>query len=97
MPMPERPTFLSLFSGIQTGGLDLGLERAGWQCVGQVEIDPFCQAVLAKQKTLVYAPVTFTFASGGKQVEDRWLPKDPTADPCPRCDGRVELIPGDTS
>lgn len=38
--------FLSLFSGI--GGFDLGLERSGWQCVGQVEIDPFCQKVLAK-------------------------------------------------
>ena len=39
-------TFVSLFAGI--GGIDLGLERAGHQCVGQVEIDPYCQKVLAK-------------------------------------------------
>ena len=38
--------FLSLFAGI--GGFDLGLERAGMECVGQVEINPFCQKVLAK-------------------------------------------------
>ncbi len=40
------PTFGSLFAGI--GGLDLGLERAGWRCAFQIENDPYCQRVLAK-------------------------------------------------
>jgi DNA (cytosine-5)-methyltransferase 1 len=39
-------TFGSLFAGI--GGVDLGLERAGMQCRWQVEVDPFCQDILAK-------------------------------------------------
>ena len=39
-------TFGSLFAGI--GGFDLGFERAGMECKWQVEIDPYCQRVLAK-------------------------------------------------
>jgi DNA (cytosine-5)-methyltransferase 1 len=39
-------TFGSLFAGI--GGFDLGFERAGMTCKWQVEIDPYCQKVLAK-------------------------------------------------
>jgi DNA (cytosine-5)-methyltransferase 1 len=42
-----RPlTFGSLFAGV--GGFDLGFERAGLVCKWQVEIDSFCQRVLAK-------------------------------------------------
>lgn len=38
-------THFSTFSGI--GGLDLGLERAGWQTLAFSEIDPYASAVLA--------------------------------------------------
>ncbi len=39
-------TFGSLFAGI--GGFDLGFERAGMVCEWQVEIDDWCNRVLAK-------------------------------------------------
>ena len=38
--------FLSLFAGI--GGFDLGLERSGMECAGQVEYNKFCLRVLEK-------------------------------------------------
>ena len=37
---------VSLFAGV--GGFDLGLERAGWTSVGQVEVDRNCLSVLAR-------------------------------------------------
>ena len=39
-------TFVDLFAGI--GGVSLGLERAGHECVGQVEINEYCTRVLEK-------------------------------------------------
>ena len=41
-----RPTFIDLFAGI--GGFSVGLERAGWRCKAQVEIDKYCRQVLSK-------------------------------------------------
>jgi site-specific DNA-cytosine methylase len=40
-------THASFFSGV--GGLDLGLERAGWRTVSFSEIDPYASAVLAQR------------------------------------------------
>ena len=46
MPAATPLTFGSLFAGI--GGMDLGLERSGWKCRWQVEIDDYARRILAK-------------------------------------------------
>lgn len=43
--MPHDLTHASFFTGV--GGLDLGLERAGWRTVSHCEVDPYACAVLA--------------------------------------------------
>jgi DNA (cytosine-5)-methyltransferase 1 len=65
----ERPTFGSLFAGI--GGIDLGLERAGWECRFQVEWDAYCQRVLAKHWPDVprYGDITAVDWSGVERVD----------------------------
>jgi DNA (cytosine-5)-methyltransferase 1 len=46
LPTTWAPRVGSLFSGV--GGIDLGLERSGMDIRFQVEIDPYCSAVLAR-------------------------------------------------
>jgi DNA (cytosine-5)-methyltransferase 1 len=45
--MPHDLTHASFFSGV--GGLDMGLERAGWRTVSFSEIDLYASAVLAER------------------------------------------------
>jgi site-specific DNA-cytosine methylase len=43
----DERTHASFFSGV--GGLDMGLERAGWRTVSFSEVDPYASAVLAQR------------------------------------------------
>jgi DNA (cytosine-5)-methyltransferase 1 len=45
---PPRPAVVSLFSG--AGGLDIGLERAGWQTVAATDFDSDCVATLTASR-----------------------------------------------
>ena len=69
-------TFGSVFSGI--GGLDIGLERAGMKCSWQVEIDSYCQRVLAKHwpdvpkfgDVRMFTPTAVDVVAGGFPCQD---------------------------
>jgi DNA (cytosine-5)-methyltransferase 1 len=59
----------SLFSGI--GGFDLGFQRAGMRVSWQVELDPYCRAVLAR-----HFPEALRFADVREVGADRLDPVD---------------------
>lgn len=60
--MNRKPTVVSLFAGV--GGFDLGAERAGYEVIGQVEIDKKCQEVLRRRfpRALLHDDVTTAVA-----------------------------------
>lgn len=60
-----EPTFISLFAGIEAPRL--GLERAGWKCVWENEIDPHKIKVIKKQ-------------FGDKELDSRDIRTIPTSD-----------------
>ena len=86
--------FLSLFSGI--GGFDLGLERSGHECIGQVEIDGFCQRVLAAR----WPNVQRADDVQDIQLAEWWDEDGPVNEPHPGCavsesgTGRPDLLCG---
>lgn len=90
--MDEPPTYLSLFAGI--GGLDLAVEAFGFRCVGQVEWDKSCTAVLERHWPDVprwgdarwfHGPLAHNYRPGKER--DIWCRTDPAEpiDSCPDC------------
>jgi DNA (cytosine-5)-methyltransferase 1 len=71
-------TFFELFAGV--GGMSMGLEMAGWQCVGHAEIDQHPRAMLRHRwpdtrlegdvAALTLAPGTCTLLTGGSPCQD---------------------------
>lgn len=66
--------FSSFFSGI--GEFDLGLERAGMECVGQVEIDPYRNCVLGENAPSVMVCQTYSTIWANGLTRHSLGPKD---------------------
>lgn len=69
-PPLSEPLALSLFSG--AGGLDLGLESAGWRLLAQVEMDGTCARTLETHNRLRTRPVP-VFARAIEHLSARTL------------------------
>jgi DNA (cytosine-5)-methyltransferase 1 len=84
--LSSEPLALSLFSG--AGGLDLGLERAGWRLLGQIEMDPACARTLEghNRRREITVPV---FLKPIEQVDARALREELELEP-----GELTLLAG---
>ena len=85
-PPLGEPLALSLFSG--AGGLDLGLESAGWRLLAQVEMDGTCARTLESHNRLRTRPVP-VFARAIEQLSARTLREEMDLQP-----GELTLLAG---
>jgi len=85
-------THASFFSGV--GGLDMGLERAGWRTVSFSEIDPYASAVLAQRWPDVPNLGSITELTNVGESRDR--PDSAELDDRRERDGRASGLPSDT-
>jgi|GEM_PF-1283448 len=85
-------THASFFSGV--GGLDMGLERAGWRTVSFSEIDPYASAVLAQRWPGVPNLGSITELTNVGESRDR--PDSAELDDRRERDGRASGLPSDT-
>jgi len=85
-------THASFFSGV--GGLDMGLERAGWRTVSFSEIDPYASADLAQRWPGVPNLGSITELTNVGESRDR--PDSAELDDRRERDGRASGLPSDT-